>query len=83
MSPLPTGYRIVDVAEARKDEFLEVDRLAFAFDSTPETDALVPLTLTWDRTVGVESPDGALASVHALVRVPAPVSRARRSRARA
>ena len=55
MSPLPAGYRIVDVAEARKDEFLEVDRLAFAFDTTPETDALVPLTLTWDRDRGVES----------------------------
>ena len=73
MSPLPTGYRIVDVAEARKDEFLEVDRLAFAFDTTPETDAVVPLTLTWDRTVGVESPDGALASVHASFAFQLPV----------
>src|SRR4051794_34058251 len=73
MRPLPTGYRTVDVAEARKDEFLEVDRLAFAFDSTPETDALVPITLTWDRTVGVESPDGALASVHASFAFQLPV----------
>src|SRR3954453_2857268 len=64
MSPLPDGYRITEVAESRKDEFLEVDRLAFGFDTTPETDALVPITLTWDRTVGVESPDGALAAVH-------------------
>lgn len=73
MSPLPAGYRIVDVAESRKDEFLEVDRLAFAFDTTPETDALVPLTLTWDRTVAVESPDGALAAVHASFEFQLPV----------
>ncbi|WP_456820742.1 GNAT family N-acetyltransferase [Cellulomonas sp. URHB0016] len=65
MSPLPDGYRVVEVAESRRQEFLEVDRLAFAFDSTPETDALVPLTLPWDRTMGVEAPGGALASVHA------------------
>jgi predicted acetyltransferase len=65
MSPLPAGYRLVDVPESRKDEFLEVDRLAFAFDSTPETDALVPITFGWDRAQAVESPDGALAAVHA------------------
>jgi len=65
MSPLPAGYRLVDVPKTRKDEFLEVDRLAFAFDSSPETDALVPDTLPWDRTVAVEAPDGSLASVHA------------------
>ncbi|WP_028047129.1 enhanced intracellular survival protein Eis [Cellulomonas sp. URHE0023] len=73
MSPLPAGYRIVEVTESRKDEFQEVDRLAFGFDATPETDALVPITLTWDRTVGVESPDGALASVHASFEFQLPV----------
>ncbi|MEZ0449148.1 GNAT family N-acetyltransferase [Cellulomonas sp. ICMP 17802] len=65
MSPLPPGYRLVDVSESRKDEFLEVDRLAFAFDTTPETDALVPITFEWDRAQAVEDPDGGLASVHA------------------
>jgi predicted acetyltransferase len=65
MSPLPAGYRLVDVPETRKDEFLEVDRLAFAFDTTPETDALVPLTFVWDRAQAVEDPEGALAAVHA------------------
>lgn len=64
MTHLPAGYRVVEVPEARQDEFLLVDRLAFAFDSTPETDAIVPLTLSWDRTVGVEAPDGRLAAVH-------------------
>jgi predicted acetyltransferase len=65
MSPLPDGYRLIDVPEARKDEYLEVDRLAFAFDSSPETDALVPITFEWDRARAVEGPDGALAAVHA------------------
>ncbi|MBO3084550.1 GNAT family N-acetyltransferase [Cellulomonas fengjieae] len=65
MSPLPDGYRLVDVPESRKDEFLEVDRLAFAFDSNAETDALVPITFTWDRTQAVEDPEGRLAAVHA------------------
>ncbi|GEK20852.1 GNAT family N-acetyltransferase [Cellulomonas xylanilytica] len=65
MSPLPDGYRLVDVPESRKDEYLEVDRLAFAFDSNAETDALVPITFEWDRAQAVEDPDGALAAVHA------------------
>lgn len=65
MSPLPAGYRLVDVPESRKDEFLEVDRLAFAFDSTPETDALVPITFAWDRAQAVEDAAGSLAAVHA------------------
>ncbi|WP_028049158.1 GNAT family N-acetyltransferase [Cellulomonas sp. URHD0024] len=73
MRPLPAGYRIVDVAESRKDEFQEVDRLAFGFEPTPETDALVPVTVTWDRTVGVESADGRLAAVHASYAFQLPV----------
>ncbi|WP_456788702.1 GNAT family N-acetyltransferase [Cellulomonas sp. P5_C5] len=65
MTPLPDGYRLVDVPESRKDEYLEVDRLAFAFDSNAETDALVPITFEWDRAQAVEDADGALAAVHA------------------
>lgn len=65
MSPLPDGYRLVDVPESRKAEFLEVDRLAFAFDSNAETDAMVPITFEWDRARAVEAPDGMLAAVHA------------------
>ncbi|MDC7122179.1 GNAT family N-acetyltransferase [Cellulomonas fimi] len=64
MSPLPEGYRVVAVPETRQSEFLETDRLAFAFDSTAETDAIVPLTVPFDRTMGVEAPDGSLAAVH-------------------
>lgn len=73
MNPLPSGYRTVEVTQDRKDEFLELDRLAFAFTSTPETDALVPITLTWDRTMGVEAPDGSLASVHGSFEFELPV----------
>lgn len=65
MSPLPAGYRVVDVPESRQPEFLAVDHLAFAFEPTPETSALVPFTLTMDRAVAVEGPDGELAAVHA------------------
>lgn len=65
MSPLPAGYRLVDVPESRKGEFLEVDQLAFGFHPTPETDALVPITFAWDRAQAVEDPDGRLAAVHA------------------
>lgn len=64
MSSLPEGYRVVEVPESRRSEFLDTDRLAFAFDSTPETDVIVPLTVPWDRTMGVETPDGSLAAVH-------------------
>jgi predicted acetyltransferase len=74
MSPLPDGYRVVEVAETRKQDFLEVDRLAFAFETTPETDALVPLTIPFDRTMAVEAPDGTFAAVHASFpfRLPVP-----------
>jgi predicted acetyltransferase len=73
MSPLPDGYRHVDVPESRKDEYLEVDRLAFAFDSNAETDALVPITFAWDRAQAVEDPDGRLAAVHASYAFSMPV----------
>lgn len=65
MSLLPDGYRLVDVPESRKDEYIAVDHLAFAFDTNAETDALVPITFEWDRAQAVEDPDGALAAVHA------------------
>ncbi|WNB86749.1 GNAT family N-acetyltransferase [Cellulomonas sp. ATA003] len=63
-SPLPAGYRLVDPRD-RRGEFLEVDRLAFAMATDPEVDAVVPVTLDWERTVGVEAADGRLAGVHA------------------
>jgi predicted acetyltransferase len=61
----PNGYRIVEVPESRKDEFLQVDQLAFAFEPDAETSAQVPLTLDWSRTMAAETDTGTLAAVHA------------------
>jgi predicted acetyltransferase len=64
MTRTPDGYRTIEVSEARREEVLEVDRLAFALSADPEADAVVPLTLDWTRTVALEGPDGTLAGVH-------------------
>ncbi|MBB2924942.1 GNAT family N-acetyltransferase [Cellulomonas cellasea] len=69
----PAGYRVVEVPESRKAELLHVDHLAFAFEPDAETSAQVPMTLEWDRTVGVEAPDGTLAAVHGSFRLVLPV----------
>ncbi|MGV8976636.1 MAG: GNAT family N-acetyltransferase [Cellulomonas sp.] len=65
MSTAPAGYRMIEVPEYRKDEFLQVDQLAFAFEPDAETAAQVPLTLDWSRTMAVETEAGLLAAVHA------------------
>jgi len=65
VSTAPAGYRIVAVPESRKDEFLQIDQLAFAFELDAETSAQVPLTLDWSRTMGAETEAGTLAAVHA------------------
>ena len=64
MTLLPGGYRLIEVGEDRKDEFLAVDRLAFASTSSPEIDAQVPFTVPFDRAMAVQGPDGRLAAVH-------------------
>lgn len=64
VTALPEGYRTIEVGEDRKDEFLAVDRLAFASSSSPEVDAQVPFTVPLDRAMGVQAPDGRLAAVH-------------------
>ena len=65
MTSTPAGYRTIDVPLARREEFVEVDRLAFALGPDPEADAAPPLALDWTRTVALEQPDGTLAAVHA------------------
>jgi len=65
MSPLPQGYRTVAVPHERRTEFLAVDHLAFAYEPDAATAEIVPDDLEWDRTAGVERPDGSLAAVHA------------------
>jgi predicted acetyltransferase len=65
VSTAPAGYRIVAIPESRKDEFLQIDQLAFAFELDAETSAQVPLTLDWSRTMAAETEAGTLAAVHA------------------
>ena len=72
----PAGYRIVEIPESRKDEFQQVDQLAFAFEPDAETAAQVPLTLDWSRTMALETQDGTLAAVHASFPFTLPVLRA-------
>jgi predicted acetyltransferase len=64
MTTPPAGYRFVD-AKDRQEEFREVDRLAFGMPSEPEVEAVVPVTLDWDRAVAVEDAEGRFAGVHA------------------
>lgn len=64
MTPLPQGYRTTEIGEDRKDEFLALDKLAFAWTAGPEVDAQVPFTVPFDRAMGVEGPDGRLAAIH-------------------
>lgn len=65
MTSAPDGYRMIEVPQARQEEVLAVDRLAFAFSTDPKVDSVVPVTLDWARTVALEQPDGTLAGVHA------------------
>ncbi len=64
MTTPPPGYRLVEAAD-RREEFLEVDRVAFAMASDPAVDAVVPETIDWSRAAALEAPDGRLAGVHA------------------
>ncbi|GAA2724767.1 GNAT family N-acetyltransferase [Cellulomonas aerilata] len=64
MTTPPAGYRFVD-AKDRQEEFFDVDRMAFGMTSEPEVDAVVPVTLDWDRTLAVEDARGRFAGVHA------------------
>lgn len=73
MSPLPDGYRHVDVAEERTEEFLFVDHLAFASSPSPETQALLPFPMDHARTRAVEDADGRLVAVHGSYEFTLPV----------
>ena len=64
MTTPPAGYRLVS-AKDRQVEFLDVDRMAFGMASDPEVEAMVPITLDWDRALGLEDATGRLAGVHA------------------
>lgn len=64
MSSLPGGYRAVDVPESRREELLGVNGWAFPTAVTADQGRALPLPLTWDRTRGVEAPDGELVAIH-------------------
>jgi predicted acetyltransferase len=64
MTTPPAGYRFVD-AKDRQEEFFDVDRMAFGMTFEPEVDAIVPVTLDWDRAVALEDDGGRFAGVHA------------------
>ena len=71
---LPPGYRVVEVPESRKDEFIATDLLVWADMSASDTLAAAPPPLDWGRrTAAVEGPDGALAAVHASYAFTLPV----------
>lgn len=70
---VPTGYRTVDVPEARLEEFLEVDRTAFAFDMPVEERKLVPFAIEHARMRALEGGDGQLAAVHGSYELTMPV----------
>jgi predicted acetyltransferase len=69
-------YRTVRLDSARRAEVLDLDTWASPSALTPEETS--PLPLSWDRTVGVEAPDGSLVALHSsypFTRFPVPGSR--------
>ncbi|GIG38346.1 GNAT family N-acetyltransferase [Cellulomonas phragmiteti] len=73
MSTLPDGYRTVVVPPERRDEFREVDDLAFAVTHDPEVEKVMPFPVPDGRMVAVEGPDGRLAAVHGSYQLDLPV----------
>ena len=65
MSPLPAGYRLVDVPDTRRPELVALDNLVFPGPLTDEQAMALPSSLTWERTRGVEADDGELVAIHA------------------
>ena len=65
MTSLPPGHRLVDLPEHDAADLLAVDAWAFASGTDPTAAAARPLPLSWDRTRGVRTEEGALVAVHA------------------
>ncbi|WP_024288895.1 GNAT family N-acetyltransferase [Cellulomonas sp. KRMCY2] len=64
MTTLPPGYRTVDVPEARRHDLLVLESWAFPGTLSDEAADALPSPLSWDRTRGVETPDGELVASH-------------------
>lgn len=76
MSSGAPQYRTVGLDDTRRAEVIDLD--TWAFPSAVPPDASLPLPLTWDRTVGVEDPDGNLVALHSsypFSRFPVPGAR--------
>lgn len=65
MTPLPDGYRAVDLAPDRLRDVLTLDTWAFPSGVDEDKLAELPSSLSWDRARGVEAPDGELVAMHA------------------
>ena len=64
MTPLPDGYRAVDLAPARLRDVLSVDTWAFPTSVSEEKMAELPIGLPWSRAGGVETADGELVAMY-------------------
>jgi predicted acetyltransferase len=67
-----TSPRVVPLGEDRRDELLELDQWAFAFDDSDLDPEPALLGFEWDRTAGVEV-DGTLAGIHSVFSLEMPV----------
>lgn len=65
MTPLPDGYRAVDLTPDRVRDVLTIDTWAFPTSVTEQQLAEMPMTLPWPRAGGVEAPDGELVGMYA------------------
>lgn len=64
MTPLPSGYRTVEVPQARHHDLLVLDTWAFPSTVTDDQLEALPMSLSWDRARGVETGDGELVAFH-------------------
>jgi predicted acetyltransferase len=66
------AVRLVPLGEDRREELLDLDQWAFAFDDATTDLSTGLLGFEWDRTVGAEV-DGELAGVHSVFSLDMPV----------
>src|SRR5665647_3091953 len=64
MTPLPAGYRTVEVPQSRHRDLLVLNTWAFPSTGTDDQLEALPMSLTWDRARGVETDEGELVAVH-------------------
>lgn len=65
MTPLPDGYRTVDLTPERLRDVLTLDTWAFPSSVDEDKLAEIPPALPWSRAQGVEAADGELVGMYA------------------